>query len=367
MQIETNNTHTERLLNTFLDLVRIDNPSGQETDVVQYIRRTLEPLGLSFEQDEHLNLVARLPGEGEPLLINAHTDCVAPCVGVRPVVEDGIIRSSGDTVLGADDLAGVAAILEGVRRVRESGGTHRAAELLFTSQEEIGLRGAAVFDYSRLQASMGVTLDSTGAIGGMCMGGPSQDSLIAVILGKAAHAGLEPEAGINAIRVAAEAIAAMPLGRIDAETTANVGVIQGGAATNIIPERAELHGEARSHNQASLDAQIEAMSRALNEAAERHGATLELTISHPYRTYRLKDDEPVVQYVMTTFKRLDIEPYTYISGGGSDVNIFAQHGIRVVNVSLGYQAIHTLNEHMAVADLERAAQFVTALLTEAAE
>jgi tripeptide aminopeptidase len=365
MQIDTTDTNTERLLNTFLDLVRIDNPPGEEADVVGYIRGVLEPLGLSFEQDEHLNLVARLPGEGEPVLFNAHTDCVPPCVGVQPVVEHGIVRSSGDTVLGADDLAGVAAILEGVRRIRESGGTNRAAELLFTSQEEIGLRGAAVFDYSRLQARMGVTLDSTGPVGGMCMGGPSQKSLNAVVLGKAAHAGLEPEAGINAIRVAAEAIAAMPLGRIDEETTANVGVIHGGAATNIIPERVELRGEARSHNQATLDAQIEAMSHALRDAAERHGATLELDISQPYQTYRLKEDEPVVQYVITTLKRLGIEPYTYISGGGSDVNIFAQHGVRVVNLSLGYQAIHTIDEHMAVAELERAAQLVTGLLAGA--
>jgi tripeptide aminopeptidase len=364
MQTQTPDTHTERLLNTFLDLVRIDNPSGKEHEIVGYIRAALEPLGVHFEQDEHLNLVGRLPGEGEPLLLNAHTDCVTPCTGVHPVVQDGIIRSSGDTVLGADDLAGVAAILEGVRRIRQGGGSNRAAELLFTSQEEIGLRGAAAFDYARLQARMGVTLDSTGAIGGMCMGGPSQDNVAAVIIGKAAHAGLEPEAGINAIRVAAEAIAAMPLGRIDEETTANIGVIQGGVATNIIPERVELRGEARSHRQESLDAQVEAMTRALHEAAADHGAKLELNISHPYRTYRLKEDEPVVQYVTKTLKTLGIEPYTYVSGGGSDVNIFAQYGVRVVNLSLGYQAIHTLNEHMAVADLERAAQVVTALLAE---
>jgi tripeptide aminopeptidase len=196
----------------------------------------------------------------------------------------------------------------------------------------------------------------------MCLGGPSQTNLSVAVHGKAAHAGLHPEAGINAIRVAAEAIAAMPLGRIDEETTANIGVIHGGEATNIVPPRVDIRGEARSHHPAKLEKQVEAMSRMLHQAAEQAGAQVDITLNHPYRAYRLTEDEPVVQYVAAALQRLGIEPYTYVSGGGSDVNVFAGHGLRVVNLSIGYRDIHTVHEHISVDDLERAAQLVTVLL-----
>lgn len=353
---------SERLLDTFLALVQCDNPSGAEGPVIDYIRSLLLPLGAAFEQDEAGNLLARLPGVGEPLLLNAHTDSVTPCIGVRPIVAGGVVRSSGDTVLGADDLAGVAAILEGVRRLRDAGAPHRSLELLFTSQEEIGLVGAAAFDYRRLHARHGFTLDANGAPGGMCLGAPSQDNLAAVVIGRAAHAGIAPEEGISAIRVAAEAIAAMPLGRIDPETTANIGVIRGGEATNIVTPRVELRGEARSHSPDKLAAQIEAMTAALHDAAARHMAQTDIHIEPRYRAYRLQEDEPVVQYATAALHRLGLQPIPFIGGGGSDVNIFAEHGLRVVNLSLGYEAIHSVDEHIAVADLERAAQLVAELI-----
>jgi tripeptide aminopeptidase len=353
---------SERLLNTFLDLVQIDNPSGQETAVVDYIRAALALPGLRMEQDEAFNLVVYVPGTGEPMLFNAHTDSVNPCEGVRPVVTDGIIRSSGDTVLGADDLAGVAAIVEAVRSLRESGEPHCAAELLFTSQEEVGLKGASAFDYSRLRAREGFTFDMTGEPGGICLGAPSQASLSAVVLGRAAHAGLAPEEGINAIRVASEAIVRMPLGRIDAETTANIGIIRGGEATNIVTPRVELRGEARSHNPDMLHMQVAAMEKALHEAADLYQAQVEVTLTYPYHAYRLQEDEPVVTCARNTLQQMGIEPYTFISGGGSDVNVFLQHGLRVANLSLGYRDIHTVNEQIAVADLEFVARLVMRLL-----
>jgi tripeptide aminopeptidase len=353
---------SERIQETFLRLVRLDNPSGQETPVVDWLRGELEALEMQIEQDDALNLLARLPGEGEPLLLNAHTDSVQPCVGVQPVVSDGIVSSSGDTVLGADDLAGVTAILEGVRRAVEAGKPHRAVELLFTSQEEIGLQGAKVFDYSRLNARDAVLFDSTGSIGGICLGSPSQASLSASVHGKAAHAGIAPEEGINAIQVAAEAITRMPLGRIDEETTANIGVIHGGEATNIVTPLVELRGETRSHDPAKLEAQVSAMRSALEAAAERYQAQVDINLSYPYRAYHLHEGEPLVQYIMKAFRCLNIEPYTFISGGGSDANIFAANGLHVVNLSINYQDIHTVNEHIALADLEQAARLVTLLL-----
>lgn len=354
--------NAERLLATFLDLVQIDNPSGGEGPIAAHVRGLLEELGLTVEQDEIHNLLVRVPGEGAPLLLNAHMDSVAPCHGVRPVVADGVVRSSGDTVLGADDLAGVAAIVEGVRSTLERGGPSRAAELLFTVQEEVGLRGAAQFNAAVLGAREGVTFDSGGDFGGITVGAPSQDSLHIVVTGRAAHAGVAPERGVSAILVAAEALAAMPLGRIDDETTANIGIIRGGEATNIIPDRVELWGEARSHNQDKLVAQVEAMVAAFEQAARERGASVAVDIEHKYDTYRLPADIPIIQRLSATIREMGCEPRLQISGGGSDVNILAQRNIQIANVSVGYREIHSTGEYIALADLNRAAELVARLL-----
>ncbi len=354
--------NTERLLATFLDLVQIDNPSGGEGPIAAHVRGLLEGMGLEVAEDALHNLLARVPGEGQPLLLNAHMDSVAPCHGVRPLVADGVVRSSGDTVLGADDLAGVAAIVEGLRATLEQGQPHRAAEIVFTVQEEVGLRGAAQFDTGALAAREGVTLDSGGDFGGITVGAPSQDSLYVLVQGRASHAGVAPERGVNAIVVAAEALAAMPLGRIDDETTANFGIIKGGAATNIVPDRVELWGEARSHDQEKLVAQVQAMVAAFEEAARARGASVKIEIEHKYDAYRLALDLPIVQRVMAELRAMGHEPNPQISGGGSDVNIFAQRNLQVVNVSVGYREIHSTGESIAVADLERAAELVRRLL-----
>lgn len=355
----------QRVLATFLDLVRIDNPSGGEGPIAAHIRAELERLGLSVQQDQIHNLYAHVPGDGAPLLLNAHMDSVAPCHGVRPVVENGIIRSSGDTVLGADDLAGVTAILEGVRATLERGGPHRAAEIVFTVQEEIGLRGAALFDTRVLQAREGITLDSGGDFGGITVGAPSQDSLRVIVHGRASHAGVAPERGINAIVVAAEALAAMPLGRIDHETTANIGIIKGGEATNIVPDRVELWGEARSHDQEKLVAQVQAMVGAFEAAARKHGGNVTVEVTHKYDAYRLPEQLPILQRVVAELRGMGHEPRLQISGGGSDVNIFAQRGLQVVNISVGYREIHSTAEQIALADIVRAAELVERLLAAA--
>jgi len=352
----------DRLLATFLDLVRVDNPSGGEATIAAHIRGLLEAIGLAVEEDAVHNLLARVPGEGEPLLLNAHMDSVAPCRGVRPLVADGVVRSSGDTVLGADDLAGVAAIIEGVRSTLERGGPHRAAELLLTVQEEVGLAGAAAFDTGKLQARAGVTLDSGGDFGGITIAAPSQDSLYAIVIGRAAHAGVAPERGINAIMMAAQALAAMPLGRIDAETTANIGIIRGGDATNIVPERVELWGEARSHDQEKLSDQVGAMVAALEAAASAAGGSVKVEITHKYDAYRLAEDLPIIKQIAAALRAIGYEPKFQISGGGSDVNILAQRGLQIANVSVGYREIHSTGEYIAVADLERSAELVARLL-----
>jgi tripeptide aminopeptidase len=348
----------ERMLDTFLQLVRIPSPPGREEAVAAAIVERLNALGVTAESDEAGNLLAFIDGDGEPLLLTAHMDTVTPCDVVNPVVRDGVVYSDGSSILGADDKAGIAIMLEVLQLLIEEGIPHRPLDLLFTVREEVGLAGAREFDKSRLRARMGVGLDAGGGRGIIVVHAPSQDSLAATVHGRAAHAGANPELGINAIRVAAEAVAAMPLGRIDAETTANIGVINGGSATNIIPDRVTLRGEARSRSMTKLDKQTGAMVRALEGAAQAHGATVDVQVTRTYESFNLGADEPVVRLVADAMTSLGVEPCLVPTGGGSDANIFCAAGIPTVQISAGMEKVHTCQEHVALDDMVAATEIV---------
>ena len=285
----------QRLLKTFLDLVAIDSPSGHERAIGEELMRRFTELGGQVERDEHGNVIARWPNShGEWLLLSAHMDTVGQDTGIKPQIRDGVIYSDGKTILGGDDKSGVAAILEVLRSLREAKLPHPPLEVVISVGEEVGLLGARLLDKSKLRSRHGYVLDAGGPIGTIAVSAPSQDSLVVTVIGKKAHSGSEPERGINAIRVASEAIAAMPLGRIDPETTANIGTIHGGTARNIVPDRVSVVGEARSRNVAKLEAQTTAMVRAFEEAAGRHGAHVEIDVKRAYSGYCLTEATPVV-------------------------------------------------------------------------
>ena len=350
----------ERLLATFLELARIPSPPGGESAVAQVIANRLARLGLPPQRDAAGNLLARLDGAGEPLLLTAHMDTVVPCEGVRPVVRDGVVYSDGTTVLGADDKSGIAAILEVLETLVAGGVPHCPLEVLFTVQEEVGLQGIKAFDVSRLRARMGLGLDAGGDVGSVVISAPSQDGLMVRVHGRAAHAGISPETGINAIRVAAEAIARMPLGRIDAETTANIGVIQGGAATNIVPDLVLVKGEARSLSEAKIERQVAAMTAAFEMSARSHGATVEIEVERRYSAYHLSEEAPVIRWVTGAMQAIGIEPLLLPTGGGSDANVLHAAGIPTVQIATGMAAVHTTAEHIAVDDLFTATRVVQA-------
>ncbi len=353
-----------RLIQTFLDLVAIDSPSGQEAAISQDLARRLAALGGAVESDEHGNLIARWPGgSGDWLMLSAHMDTAGADTGIEPQIRDGVIYSDGTTILGGDDKSGVAAILEVIQSLREDGTAHPPLEVVISVSEEMGLRGAKLLDKSKLLARRGCVLDSGGPIGTIVTSAPSQDSLRITVFGKKAHAGSEPERGINAIRVAAEAIAAMPLGRIDAETTANIGVIQGGTATNIVPDEVHIRGEARSHSNEKLAAQVATMAAAFQDAAERNGARVEFKITRSYNTYRLTEDTPVVAHAMAAARRLGCTPALHASGGGSDANIYAEHDITCAVISTGMAEVHTPQEHIAIADMVDATRLLAEIIT----
>jgi tripeptide aminopeptidase len=351
----------DRLLNTFLSLVRIDSPSGEEAALRADLERRLQALGVETHVDESGNLLGRLPGRGEPLLLSAHMDTV-PGRGIQPTIVDGVVHSDGSTILGADDKSGIAVILEVLALLHGDGlsGRRPAIEIALSVGEEMGLLGAKGLDVGWFRATQALVLDAGGAINVIVHAAPASDKFGAVVHGRAAHAGSNPETGINAIAIAAQGIAAMPLGRIDHETTANVGLIQGGSAVNVVPDRVSLHGEARSHDVAKLDAQIDAMRTALETAVAAHeGARLELEIERAYPSFRLDAEAPLLRRVASTLEAMgEGAPILQAGGGGSDANILNARGIAAVPISTGMEDVHTTDESVAVADMVRCAEFV---------
>jgi len=362
---------SDRALGTFLDLVRIDSPTYAEREITERVSRELESLGLAVFNDRTGkdgagNLHARLPGtraDLAPLLLCAHTDTVEPGRGVSPVVRDGVVRTDGRTVLGADNKASIAALLEAARMVVRHNLPHREVDLVFTWGEERGHAGAARFDVSRLRAAMGVTLDDAADPGAITIAAPAYTSLLARFVGVAAHAGAAPERGVSAIVAAARAVGLMPLGRIDFETTANVGLIRGGTARNSVPGAAELEGEARSLDNAKLERVVSALREAAEAAARDSGTALELTVKQEYAAYRWAESEPIVVEAVAAVRRAGLAPSLRVSGGGSDSNTFNEKGLRCLNVAIGMKDIHTVDEHIAVDDLARTGRIALSFIT----
>lgn len=354
-----------RLVQTFLDLVVIDSPSGQEREVADELVRRFTALGGEVVRDVHHNLIARWPAtrsQGDWLMLSAHMDTVGTDVGIKPQIRDGIIYSDGTTILGGDDKSGVAVILEVIESLREDGAAHPPLEAVITVSEELGLVGAKLLDKSQLRARQGFILDAGGPLSDLVVSAPSQDKLHVTVHGRKAHAGAAPEKGINAIRVASEAIAAMPLGRIDEETTANIGVIHGGTATNIVPDEVEVRGEARSRNNEKLAQQTAAMIAAFDAAAERYGARVQVKLERSYNAYAVTAETPVVAQAMAALRGLDLTPALKASGGGTDGNIYAEHGTYCAIISSGMEDVHTNDEHIAIADMVACARLLQGIV-----
>lgn len=368
------NSKSERIINEFLELVQVDSVSGKERQIADLLKRKLTALGLTVWEDEAGkavnaeagNIIAKLPGTGvgPVLLLSAHMDTVEPGWGVRPQVANGIISSAGETVLGADDKAGIAAILEVLRLVKENNIVHGGLEIAFTIWEEGGLFGAKNLDYSLLSAQIGFVLDSNGDPGTIVTVAPSHDRIGATIKGKAAHAGINPEAGVNAIQVAAYAIAQMQVGRIDHETTSNIGVISGGKAVNIVPDSVTIEGEARSLRAEKRIMQTGQMCKALEDAAEKFGARADIVTETLYPEFSLSEEAPPVKIAMAAARNLGWEPCLTKTGGGSDANIYNSRGIATAVLGIGMKKVHTTEEYIKVDDLLNDVRYLFEIVRE---
>jgi tripeptide aminopeptidase len=355
-----------RLIDTFIELARIDSLSGDEQQIAEHIAGRLRSAGATAHVDLANNVTATLPGwhvpaSARPYFLSAHMDNVAPARAIRPVVEDGRISSDGTTVLGADDLAGVAAILEAVTALRETNQPHVPLEIAITTQEEVGLVGAKSLDLSGFRAKEGVVLDGEGPVGALTVATPTHNLIQVIVTGRAAHSAAHPEDGINAIRIASTAISALRLGRLDHETTANVGIIRGGTARNIIPEQVQVAAETRSRNLVKLERATRAMRAAFEKAARASGAQVDFQVTRAYNGYTHRRGDPAVQRVAAALRSIGIRTRYVKTMGGSDANVWNAKGIKTVVASVGYEQMHTVHEFIPVPELVRAAQLAEAL------
>ena len=363
----------ERLINSFLNFVAIDSKSKNERNFGMHIIDELNKIGLETEVDtcgqdygsNFGNIIARLKGNraGETVLFSCHLDTVTPGVGIKPVIEDGVIYSDGTTILGADDKAGIAAIIEALKVIQENNLLHADIEVVFTILEENGLYGSKCLDYKSLNSKVAYILDEND-VGRIIVQGPAHDNIQVRIHGKSAHAGVAPEEGISAIVTAAKAISKMKLLRIDEETTANIGSIHGGSETNIVTAEVLLTGEARSLDDVKLTSQTNHMIECFEEAAKETGALIEVEKIRTYSAFNIDPDDLIVKKVEQAFAKIGLDCTICRTGGGSDTNVYNEKGLKAITLGIGEMKPHTLDEHIKTQNLVKVAQLVIAIIEE---
>ncbi|HAI86441.1 MAG TPA: peptidase M20 [Firmicutes bacterium] len=366
------NSLAAEMVDEFCALARIDAESGREGELSNVVAAKLEDLGLEVVRDdagrrfggETGNVIGRLPGQmgGEPILLCAHLDRVAPGCGIQPVVLEDRIVSSGDTVLAADDIVGVVAILAGMRLALAECVDLPPIEVVFTVSEENGLAGAKYMDYSAVRSKMGYVLDAARPVGTVVLRSPTHIGLEVAIHGRAAHAGINPEEGISALQIAADSLMRIPFGKVDDHTTANMGVVKGGHATNIVCEHVDLSGEVRSLDHPRALRLAEELAECFRKTAAAHGGSAEVSISIHYPGYRIDSDSQVALRVQSALSRLGRSTVFESSMGGSDANMFNSHGIESVCLGVGFEQIHSCRESTAISELVVAAGLVRQLV-----
>jgi tripeptide aminopeptidase len=357
----TTDAATPRVLSTFLEAVRIDSPSGEEAQFGAWCADRLRSLGFTVRIDDTAdaagsdsgNLIAERAGDvpGLTVVLSAHLDTVGPGRGIEPVVEEGVVRSVGQTVLGADDKAGVAAILEALQRAADSGMRLAPVRVLLTTGEERGLQGAKALAPAECHGDLCLVLDAHGSVGGVVTSAPTQYTFSATFTGIPAHAGVEPEKGISAIAMACDAVSHMRIGRLDADTTANVGEIGGGNATNVITSSCAIRGECRSLDRDKVESVRAEMERAMRDAAERAGGGVETNWVLEYEGYRLPEGHPMLEMLERALAHIGRPAEFFSTGGGSDANVFAARGLTSVVLACGMTDVHGTEESIKVDDL----------------
>lgn len=343
---------TDRMVAQFTEMVRVDSESGNEARFMAWLQPRLEEVGATAAPDAYGNLIATLPAKqssAAPILLSCHGDTVRPGVGIEPHLADGVIRSNGTTILGADDKAGIAEMLEALRIAP----VHPPIEIAISRQEEVGLVGVKQLDFSRLTATRGFLLDND-TLDTIITGGPSYFAIDVTVKGKAAHAGMEPEKGINAIQAASRAISALTIGRLDRETTANVGIIGGGMIRNGVPDTCTFAAECRSLTHAKGQALADTMVATIRREVESFGASADIVVNNLCQASFIADDAWTVKIAQQALSALGIAAKPAVMCGFTDASIYNNHGIEMGVVGIGARLEHSLEEHIHVEDMERA-------------
>ncbi|MBN2415562.1 M20/M25/M40 family metallo-hydrolase [bacterium] len=359
----------DRLVERFLTLAQTDGITGDERRVADTIQAGLQTLGVPYEEDDAGasfdgntgNIIARIPGTrsaGAPLLLMAHMDTVEPTAGLAPVITDGVIRSDGTTILGADDRAGISIIMEVLATLAENRLRHRPLEIVFSVGEEQGMLGSLQLDFSRLAAREGYILDCSRPPGKYVAVTPTAVDLGLTFTGRASHSGVAIENGINALSMALEVLRDFPVGQVDDETTANIGTIKGGTQVNVVPESVSATGEIRSFNTRVIERMCSDLKAAAETTARRFGGSAEVRCLEAFKGFSLTGDLPVIQTLVSVYEAMGISHEGLVYYGGSDANVVNRHGIQAVNIGVGVRNPHSHNEEIAIDDLVTTAELL---------
>ncbi|WP_053362519.1 M20/M25/M40 family metallo-hydrolase [Bacillus sp. FJAT-27251] len=365
----------ERLQELFLELAKINGPSTKEQQVADYLKEVLPKLGFTLEFDEgHKqfdgevgNLIAWREGTDSsvpPLFFSTHMDTVLSTEGLKPVIKDGVIHSDGTTILGADDRAALAAYLEAIQAIIESGIPHGPIELILTVNEQKGLVGAVHMDYSKAKSKMGYIFDSSGDVGQIILKGPYSSRIMIEVEGNAAHIALNAEEGNNAILLAAEGLSKMRLGEIDKETIANIGIINGGELTSIIPGSVTIRGEVRSFSKEKLDRQLNHMEEVMQQVVEKNGGKVNVSVEKKYLGFEIAKDDVLTKTAEAAARNIQVNPYLTETLGGADTNVLNENGLTCLTLGLGFQNIHTFRECISIENLVNTGRLTAALIEQ---
>lgn len=362
----------ERIVQKFVEMASISSPSLREKEMAEYLKKELMSLGMKVYEDscgEEINgncgnIIGIMEGKDPAIMFSAHMDTVGPCEKITPIVMEDRIKSDGTSVLGSDDKAGIAAILEMLYYFKENKEEHPKIVVVFSVAEEIRLLGAKNVELSEYGIKYGFVLDSSGKPGTVVNQAPFHNAINIVVKGKAAHAGIEPEKGINAFFVASKAISKLPVGRIDEETTFNPGIVKGGTATNIIMEKFEIYCEARSYREEKLIEVCDKVKDVFEKEANENGCEVEIEIVREYDGFLFSDSESLIKIAKNSIAKCELEFSSHKLGGGSDANIYNSKSVRTLNLGIGMTKIHSKDEYILIKDLVDNARVITEIVKE---
>ena len=352
----------EKVKETFIDLIKIYSPSGKEEKVASYIIKFLKNIGAKIQKDNYGNVIAKIEGEGKPIALVAHMDTVEPSKDIKPIFGKDLIKSDGTTILGADDKAGITEILIAIEYLKKNKIKHRSVELIFTKEEEIGLRGASNLDFSKIISKEALVIDSCNPLGTIIIGSPYIFVINIIVYGREAHSGADPEKGVNAISIASKAISKVKTGKINKNTSLNIGIIKGGKSFNIVPDKVEITAEVRSYIKDDAIKKIKSLKKAFCDCAQIHKMPYYFKHKLVCKGYLYSKNDNLIKAISKINKKVGIKTNYKITGSGSDVNALVANNIKAVDIAYGGKNVHTTKESIRLSEIIKMGEFLVEFL-----